>query len=544
MRLLLLLLLAGCPTPTYDFDGDGITDDLDCAPENPAVFPGADDVWGDDIDQDCDVCPAGRGDGVDRDCDGFAANAPPPSIDCDDDEPDTHPGADEIVGDGIDQDCDGTDLVDQDGDGHPAGADDCDDLDALVYSGADELADCIDNDCDGVVDEELDTLDADGDGSCVGVDAGEGLFCCFDAEPGDCDDNDASASPVDTDNDGFDTCGPDGLPQSGDEDCDDLDNDVAPDQPEICNRVDDDCDGEVNEGCDADGDGLETCGPNGELGDSDDDCDDNDASLQHDDEDEDGVSSCDGDCDDSDPARSTQAAEILADGIDQDCDDNDLLLAEDFDSGSWDPSAWTEWHFTTGHLLQSQIGVANDALWSRVASNQQGWAEEQALASALPVDFSSPLVIEYEHHQPTLDPAIGLTWQSFLALAPDDSTLSYVIGNGVGAQADFPPKTDLLYVGRRAGSLDRMLFEHRSGASQGDGSTLSYVPEFFTPGAGHVVLTLDATTVTLVVDEVEQYSGPHDLPFTSGTLFFGNYADWDAAAHEATFDDIEVRRPL
>ena len=58
---------------------------------------------------------------------------------------------------GVDQDCDGADLDcagvdDRDGDGWPA-AGDCDDRRADVYPFADELCDGVDGDCDGVVDE-------------------------------------------------------------------------------------------------------------------------------------------------------------------------------------------------------------------------------------------------------------------------------------------------------------------------------------------------------------------------------------------------------
>ena len=57
-RILLLFLLTlglgGCPgggpDPTLvDYDGDGTLDDFDCAPEDPAVYPGAFDTYGDGV---------------------------------------------------------------------------------------------------------------------------------------------------------------------------------------------------------------------------------------------------------------------------------------------------------------------------------------------------------------------------------------------------------------------------------------------------------------------------------------------------------------
>ena len=83
--------------------------------------------------------------------------------------------------------------------------------------------------------------------------------------------------PVDLDGDGFDTIF----------DCDDTDPSINPNAMEICNRIDDTCNGFVDEGFDADGDLWTTCN---------------------------------GDCDDSDPNVSPDADEILTNGIDDDCD--------------------------------------------------------------------------------------------------------------------------------------------------------------------------------------------------------------------------------
>lgn len=62
--LALPLLFGGCDPPatsSYDSDGDGFENKVDCAPMDPAVHPDADDLCGDAVDNDCD----GR---VDEEC--------------------------------------------------------------------------------------------------------------------------------------------------------------------------------------------------------------------------------------------------------------------------------------------------------------------------------------------------------------------------------------------------------------------------------------------------------------------------------------------
>jgi len=48
-----VVTVAGCADGSDDFDGDGTVDTVDCAPEDPAVHPGADEICN-GIDDDCD----------------------------------------------------------------------------------------------------------------------------------------------------------------------------------------------------------------------------------------------------------------------------------------------------------------------------------------------------------------------------------------------------------------------------------------------------------------------------------------------------------
>ncbi len=243
----------------------------------------------------------------DQDRDGFGVL----QGDCDDHDDTIHPAAPEVCN-GIDDDCDGTVdddaeggewfYVDYDGDGFGLGAyadqhcaesvpgwarerGDCDDGDAAVYPGAEELCNGIDDDCDGRSDEgavDAATWYTDDDGDGWG--------------------DDAMTWPACEQPDGW-------IAQGGD--CDDGDPDVHPEAEELCwTDDDDDCDGEPNEqdaaGCDeyyedADGDGYGGAGAcfcepvEPWLLDSSTDCDDLDASIHPD-------------------------AEELDDLIDQDCD--------------------------------------------------------------------------------------------------------------------------------------------------------------------------------------------------------------------------------
>ena len=154
---------------TEDMDNDGYPADEDCNDNNATVYPGAEEVPYNGVDEDC----SGE-DLSDQDQDGYAGGAE--GADCDDQDPLTYPGADEIC-DGKSNGCTGH-VDDWDGDGYVAeacGGDDCDDTSAEVNPGETEIPyDGKDQDC-----FEGDLVDVDNDGHDSVLVGGD-----------DCDDND------------------------------------------------------------------------------------------------------------------------------------------------------------------------------------------------------------------------------------------------------------------------------------------------------------------------------------------------------------------
>ena len=404
-----------------DADGDGWAACEECDDTNPDFRPDADEIC-DELDNDCDGNIDDADSGLDlstatewfadSDGDGFGnaddmmetCVAPSGYVeddsDCDDDELTTYPGADEYC-DEVDSDCDGstddgdeldasTWHLDGDGDGYgashiyldscvaPAGyvsdSTDCDDTDDSSHPGGTEVCDDADNDCDGTVDndasdEETWYMDLDGDGY-----------------------GDSSNSVTDCDR----------PSQSVDNalDCDDGDAKTNPGSYEVCDSVDNDCDGTDDNDAidietwylDADSDGFgdisggttESCDQPTGYSDDSTDCDDSDSSINPDasevcdsvdndcdgntdesdavdatiwyhDGDSDGYGDsrktayqCDqpsgyvadsSDCDDTESTVNPGAVEVCNSGTDDDCDG----LADDDDS-SLDTTTATTWY--------------------------------------------------------------------------------------------------------------------------------------------------------------------------------------------------------
>jgi MYXO-CTERM domain-containing protein len=328
-----------------DDDCDGDTDEDDAVDTSTWYADADGDGWGDET-----VTTA-------------ACSAPSGYVafggDCDDADPAYNPAASESdCTDDTDYNCDGlSGAIDTDGDGYMA-CEECDDADAAISPGADEVCDGADNDCDGTADED-DAIDAtawyaDTDGDTYGDPADETLSCSRPegrvADATDCDDADAAVNPgtvevcndldddcdgdvdggaadattwyADADGDGYGDDGdtvvscdaPDDYAAEGG-DCDSVNPAANPGAAETCDERDDDCDGEVDESdardapvwyIDADGDGHGSS-----------------TATQRACSQPEGYAPAADDCDDADASAYPGAEEIWYDGVDQDCDGND-----------------------------------------------------------------------------------------------------------------------------------------------------------------------------------------------------------------------------
>ena len=413
--LFLLPLLACTPrwsdtgSPTdIDADGDGVRAEDDCDDADALVAPGLPERCN-DIDDDCDGAIDDDDDDVspapawnDADGDGYGGElvrfttcveaesraALLSGGDCNDTDATIHPGADERCNES-DDDCNGSiddspvdgveTWLDVDGDGYGRNtpailrcslrqgevgiSGDCEDLDGTVHPDAVERCNDVDDNCDGSIDDADPTVEyddthrwfADADNDGWGSTTSDGWSCVLPSgtanTTGDCDDSDPTRWPgaaelcndidddcdgltddepndgnvyyVDLDQDGYGngaqsrrgcTPPPGTVTQRGD--CNDLEALANPSVSERCDGFDNNCDGLID-----DLQGSHLPGASEWYLDLDDDGD-GDATLEP----EtwcvapDSYVDSAADCNDTDPNVNSHVEEVCNDGIDNNCD--------------------------------------------------------------------------------------------------------------------------------------------------------------------------------------------------------------------------------
>ncbi|MES2644165.1 MAG: MopE-related protein [Myxococcota bacterium] len=475
----LLVTLLACTGDTKEDTAPPVAPEDDCAAEDATgwYYDGDGDGYG-NAGATVTACDAPAG---------YVADA----SDCNDGDALASPVGFESC-DGADNDCDGTVdedgptpwYPDGDGDGYGRATDsvtacgaptghvvlstDCDDGAVAIHPGAAEVCDGVDNDCDATVDEAGGaTFYADADGDGYG-DAGVVTTGCavpagYVVDAADCDDAAAGTSPAAT---------------------------------EVCDGLDNNCDGAVDDSggalayADTDGDG------HGDPATSTTSCE-----LPP------GYVASSDDCDDGDATFSPSASETCDDGLDQDCD-----------GAADDACPATVTHCGT---------IAADETWS-------GTDVHEVTCDVYVQGASAPLLTIEDGAVVTFAPGVGLYvgYGSYGELWIDGTTDGVVL---TSSDARRPGPGD--WEGLTFGGYDR--------GSWLEGATIEYGGD---NGYGNVLVT-GTSTVTLVDSAVREsshagvYVSGSGAVAISGTTVADNdahgiYLNWTAALDDATLPSL------